>query len=101
MGAADTLSPTVPAVEQALERSLARAAAKAEQARKDRDAQIVLAFIGGAGLREIARAVNMTHPAVKYILEKNAEDPELIEEFRRRNTPKGRTRPRIQDRDLW
>lgn len=75
---------TVSPVEPAQEKRLSRAAAQAERARENRDAEIVLAFLEGAGIREIARAVNMSHPAVKYILDKHAEDPRLVEEYKRR-----------------
>lgn len=84
MGAPAIDSPTVRGVDPDLEKRLKRAASMAEQAKTNRDTQIVLAFIEGAGVREIARAVNMTHPAVKYILDKHAENPELVEEFKRR-----------------
>ncbi len=84
MGLIMRTSPTVPKVDPDLEKRLNRAALQAEQAKTNRDAQIVLAFIEGAGVREIARAVGMTHPAVKYILDKHAENPQIVEEFKRR-----------------
>lgn len=82
---AEPLSPTVPRVEPAEEKRLARVAKQAEDYKNERDALIVMAFIGGAGIREIARAVNMTHPAVKYIVEKHAENPAIVEEQKRRD----------------
>lgn len=39
--------------------------------REDKEPAILAAFDEGAGLREIARALDMTHPAIKYIIEKN------------------------------
>lgn len=77
-------APTVARVDPDLEKRLNRAASMAEQAKTNRDAQIVLAFIEGAGVREIARAVGMTHPAVKYILDKHAENPQIVDEYKRR-----------------
>lgn len=85
MGTLSSASPTVPSVDPAQEKRLSRVAKQAEDSRRERDALIVMAFIDGAGVREIARAVGMTHPAVKYILDKNAENPELIEEQKRRD----------------
>lgn len=67
MSATDTYDPDV---DKPLEDLLKRAAAKAERSRTERDGTILLAYAEGAGLREIARAVGMTHPAVKYIVEK-------------------------------
>lgn len=78
-------APTVPAVDKAMERRLARVAKLADDYKTERDALIVMAFLEGAGVREIARAVNMSHPAVKYIIEKNAENPAIVEEQRRRD----------------
>lgn len=86
MGALSSASPTVPKVDPAQEKRLARVAKLAEDYKNERDALIVMAFIDGAGVREIARAVGMTHPAVKYIIDKNAENPAIVEEQRRRDS---------------
>jgi hypothetical protein len=66
-------------VDPAIEKRLARAADQAERARRERDDHIVRAFLDGAGLREIARAVKMSHPGVRHILDKHAENPERLE----------------------
>ncbi|HSZ38453.1 MAG TPA: hypothetical protein VK817_00700 [Trebonia sp.] len=50
----------------------ARAARKTREWKAKRDAEIVAAHQEGDGLREIARAVGMSHPAVKKIVEKHA-----------------------------
>lgn len=84
MGVVSRATTTVPAVDPELERRLRRIAQSAERMRRERDATIVEAFLGGAGLREIARAVNLTHPGVKAILDKYAEDPELMKEHAQR-----------------
>lgn len=66
-----------PSVEKRVEDMLKRAAARAEKSLLDRNLSILTAYAEGAGLREIARAVNMTHPAVKYIIDK-APNADLI-----------------------
>ena len=53
-------------------RRLANAAGKALQWKQDRDALIVEEHQAGAGLREIGRIVDLSHPAVKKIVEKHA-----------------------------
>lgn len=75
-----------------MEKRLTRAALRAERSKQDRDAEIVVAFLHGAGIREIARAVKMSHPAVKYILDKNAEDPSIVEELQRREEKREQNR---------
>lgn len=57
-------------VDKPVEDLLKRAAARAEKSLAERNLAILTAYAEGAGLREIARAVNMTHPAVKYIVDK-------------------------------
>jgi len=54
---------------------LKRAAARAEKSLAERNAAILTAFAEGASLREIGQAANMTHTAIKYIVDKapNAE----------------------------
>lgn len=54
------------------ERRLASASRKERQWKQERDAEIVAAHQEGDGLREIARAVGLSHPAVKKIIEKHA-----------------------------
>jgi hypothetical protein len=54
------------------ERRVALAARKAREWKIQRDAEIVAAHQEGGGLREIARAAKMSHPAVKKIDEKHA-----------------------------
>ena len=89
---------TFPDMDPAMEKRLQRAATRAERAKDERDVAIIEAYLAGGGIREIARAVNLTHPAVKYILERNAENPAQIdsvkarkralnEEFNKRRTP--------------
>ena len=79
-----TVATTFPPVDPGDEKRLAQAATRAERARQERDALIVLTYLNGAGLREIARATKLSHPGVKAILERHAEDPSIIEEFKRR-----------------
>lgn len=64
-----------PAVEKRVEDLLRRAAARAEKSLQERNTAILTAYAEGAGLREIARVANMSHPAIKYIVDKspNAE----------------------------
>lgn len=52
------------------ERRLAAAARKALHWRHARDTEIRAAHQAGAGLREIARATNLTHPTIKKIVER-------------------------------
>lgn len=84
MGAAPGYLATVPTVDPAAEKRIKRASDMAERYRQNRDAEIIIAFLDGAGLREIARAAGLTHQGVKKILERHAEDPSLVQEFRRR-----------------
>lgn len=51
-------------------RELSRAAKQVESFRQRRDTLIVRAQAEGAGLREIARAVGLTHRAVAKIIER-------------------------------
>lgn len=64
-----------PDVDKPVEDMLKRAASRAEKSLQERNTAILTAFAEGASLREIARAVNMSHPAIKYIVDKapNAE----------------------------
>lgn len=59
---------TVPAVDKDLERRLTKAAKKVAQAPVERDQLIIEAYRRGAGLREIARVTDLTHPGVRDIL---------------------------------
>lgn len=52
------------------ERRLTNAARKALSWHQTRDAEIVAARQAGAGLREIARATQLTHPTIKKIVER-------------------------------
>ena len=69
--AADTYDPDV---DKPVEDLLRRAAARAEKSLQERNAAILTAFAEGASLREIARVANMSHPAIKYIVDKAARD---------------------------
>jgi len=62
-------------VDKPVEDMLKRAAARAEKSLAERNAAILTAFAEGASLREIGQAANMTHTAIKYIVDKapNAE----------------------------
>lgn len=53
---------------------LARAGAASTAARFHRDKLIVEAFEAGGGVREIARIVGLSHPAVLKIIEKAKRD---------------------------
>lgn len=77
-------TPTVPRVEPEIEKRLHRAAEMIERSKRVRDAAIVDAYLSGAGLREIARAVDLSHPGVKSILDRYEENPELMAEHIRR-----------------
>lgn len=61
---------TVYEVEEKMAIDLARAGAGAAAARFKRDQLIVEAFKAGGGVREIARLVGLSHPAVLKIIEK-------------------------------
>lgn len=61
---------TVYEVEEKLAMELARAGASAVASRHRRDALIVEAHKAGGGVREIARLVGLSHPAVLKIIEK-------------------------------
>lgn len=80
-------TPTVSGMDPEIESRLKRAAVRSNRARDDLEAAIIEAFLAGAGQREIARAVNMSHPAVKYILDRhqNARD-DIATEVQRRGT---------------
>lgn len=58
-----------PDVDKPVEDHLRRAAARAEKSLQERNAAILTAFAEGASLREIARVANMSHPAIKYIVD--------------------------------
>ena len=68
MTASSTLGP-VP-LDPPAARELSRAARMADTWRTNRDRLIREAHANGAGLREIARLVGMTHPAVSKIVAK-------------------------------
>ncbi len=61
--------PPVP-VDPALSKRLARASQKAKDYTVERNRLIVEAHAAGGGVREIARLVGLTHPAVLRILAK-------------------------------
>lgn len=52
-------------------RELSRAAKQAQTWLERRDRLIVDAVVAGAGLREVARLVGLTHPAIGKILRRN------------------------------
>lgn len=58
-------------------RALDRIATKIERSIEQRNALICDAYRNGAGLREIARAVHLTHPGVRQILIRNNMMDEL------------------------
>lgn len=64
-------SPTFGPVDEELERRLKAAARRATKATLERDATICDAHREGAGLREIARAVQMSHSGVRRVLVRN------------------------------
>lgn len=68
-----TAAPTLDAVplDDATHRALDRLATKLERTTEERDALICEAYAAGAGLREIARAVHLTHPGVIQILKRS------------------------------
>lgn len=74
MSTATALAPTLPrvAVDPDVERTLKRLAAKLEDSRLQRDRLIYEAWKGGAGYRELARIVGLTHPAVMNIVTRQA-----------------------------
>lgn len=55
-------------------RELSRAAGMADTWRGRRDRLIREAYASGAGLREIARIVGLTHPAVRKIIDRGVTD---------------------------
>lgn len=59
--------PSVPITPETA-RELTRAAKRLDAARDHRDQLVVQAVREGAGLREVARAVGLTHPAITKIL---------------------------------
>ena len=65
------------ALDSATARELTRVAQRVESATKRRDRLIVEAFEQGAGLREIGRAVGMTHPGVRRVILRNRGDLEV------------------------
>lgn len=64
-----TRRPIDGEVEKPVEDMLKRASARAEKSLQERNAAILLAFAEGASLREIGQAANMTHTAIKYIVD--------------------------------
>lgn len=86
------LELTLHRVDTDTERALRRAAAHAVDWRLCRDELIREAHANGAGVREIARAVGLSHPAVIRIVRLGAsEDPAekgaRNEELNKRRTP--------------
>lgn len=81
-------TPTVSGMDPEIESRLKRAAVRANRARDDLEAAIIEAFLAGAGQREIARAVDMSHPAVKYILDRHRGQgrDDIANEVQRRGT---------------
>lgn len=68
----DTLSRV--ALEPRMAAELAKAGQKAKDWTTQRDELIKIAHESGGGVREIARAVGLTHPAVLRILGKGTSD---------------------------
>ncbi|OPZ65800.1 MAG: hypothetical protein BWY85_00290 [Firmicutes bacterium ADurb.Bin506] len=80
-------TPTVSGMDPEIESRLKRAAVRSNRAREDLEQAIIDAFLAGAGQREIARAVDMSHPAVKYILDRHQnERDDVANEVQRRGT---------------
>lgn len=80
-------TPTVSGMDPEIESRLRRAAVRSNRAREDLEQAIIDAFLAGAGQREIARAVDMSHPAVKYILDRHQnERDDVANEVQRRGT---------------
>lgn len=80
-------TPTVSGMDPEIESRLKRAAVRSSRAREDLEQAIIDAFLAGAGQREIARAVDMSHPAVKYILDRHQnERDDVANEVQRRGT---------------
>lgn len=80
-------TPTVSGMDPEIESRLKRAAVRSNRAREDLEQAIIGAFLAGAGQREIARAVDMSHPAVKYILDRHQnERDDIANEVQRRGT---------------
>lgn len=95
-------TPTVPGVEPDLEKRLHRVAEGMYRAKRVRDAAIVDAYLSGAGLREIARAVDMTHPGVKAIIDRYEEDPKLLaEHIRRRDAGQRAAKIKREREERW
>jgi hypothetical protein len=66
--------PPVP-VDPALSKRLSRTSQKAKDYTAERNRLIVEAHAAGGGVREIARLVGLTHPAVLRILAKAQPPP--------------------------
>ncbi len=80
-------TPTVSGMDPEIESRLKRAAVRSNRAREDLEQAIIDAFLAGAGQRKIARAVDMSHPAVKYILDRHQnERDDVANEVQRRGT---------------
>lgn len=60
-----------------LAKRLERATAKVERDIEDRDRLIILAFVRGASLREIADVTSMTHVGVKKLIDRVQNDFEV------------------------
>jgi hypothetical protein len=66
------------AVDTDVERTLRRLAARLEESRVQRDRLIYEAWKAGAGYRELARIVGLTHPAVMNIVTRQALEQDQI-----------------------
>lgn len=70
------------AIAPEMERKLVRAAKLAISFRAQRDELIIECYQAGAGVREIARAIHMSHPGVLRIIKgvhHGSEDPPVAE----------------------
>ena len=69
---------TVPAVplDPAVVRRLAALGKKAKDVTTERDRYICEVYADGGGMREIARAVGLSHPGVRRVLVRNGLLPE-------------------------
>lgn len=63
-----TTATTLRPVEPEVRRKLTKLAKAATSKTRERDKLIAEAFLGGASMRDIARAVSMSHPGVRNIL---------------------------------
>lgn len=73
-----TTATTLRPVEPEVRKKLTKLARTAVDKTIERDRLIARAYLDGASMREIARAVDMTHPGVRNILIRDgAYDPNL------------------------